>query len=118
MSTLYSAFTFIIARASLAEERIFLDEQIRFSSKNNHSMYVIPLLYRLSSATTNHLSIIRLYHAFQHVITKHNILRTALYLDTNGNIMQHCLDATVSNNDIKAYGFSIINLVEDDRQYR
>ena len=29
--------------------------------------------------------------------------------------MQHCLDETVSDNDINANGFSIINLIEDDR---
>ena len=76
-------------------------------------MYVIPLLYRISS-TTNHISISRLCHAFQAVITKHNILRTALYLDTNGTIMQHCLDANVIINDIKTYGFSVINLHHDN----
>ena len=81
---LYILFYFlIIAPASFAQERIFLDEQIRFSSKNNNIMYVIPLLYRLSSTSTNHLSISRIHQAFHAVVTKHNILRTALYLDTN-----------------------------------
>jgi hypothetical protein len=80
-------------------------------------MYVIPLLYCLSSSTrTNHPSILRLYHAFQHVIKRHSILRTALYLDTNGNIIQHYLDTDVNNNnDMNRSQFSIINLLNDNR---
>jgi hypothetical protein len=54
----------------------------------------------------------------QAVITRHNILRTALYFDTNGTIIQHCLDRSITHNDIKLYGFSVLNLrhdVEDDK---
>jgi hypothetical protein len=73
-------------------------------------MYLIPHLYRITSST-NHLSISRLCHAFQAVITRHKILRTALYLDTNGTIMQHCLDSNVTDDDdMKSVGFSVINL--------
>ncbi|CAF4058212.1 unnamed protein product, partial [Adineta steineri] len=115
----WSPLHLVLARASFAQERIFLDEQIRFSSnktiKNN--MYVIPLLYRISSIN-NHVSITRLYHAFQSVITKHQILRTALYLDTNGNIIQHCLDANIIlNDDMKSYGLTIVNIHNDDRHH-
>ncbi|CAF4252816.1 unnamed protein product, partial [Adineta steineri] len=76
------------SRASFAQERIYLDEQIRFSSTNNNTnIYVIPLIYRISSMN-DHISISRLQHAFQSIIRKHQILRTALYLDTNGTIIQ------------------------------
>src|SRR5579862_7408961 len=86
-------FSYILARASFAQERIFLDEQIRFSSKTNNIMYVIPLIYRISSSSKdNHISITRLHRAFQSVIVKHSILRTALYLDTNGTIIQYCFN--------------------------
>jgi hypothetical protein len=79
-------------------------------------MYVIPLLYRLSSATpTNGISITRLHQALHTVVTKHNILRTALYLDTTSTLIQHCLDATVIDDHTKAYGFSVINLHNNDR---
>ncbi|CAF1398994.1 unnamed protein product [Adineta steineri] len=83
-----------------------------------NNMYVIPLLYRISSIN-DHVSITRLYHAFQSAITKHNILRTALYIDdTNGNIVQHCLDANIIPNDnMKLNGFTIINLHNDDRRH-
>ncbi|CAF4441944.1 unnamed protein product, partial [Adineta steineri] len=60
----------------------------------------------------------RLHHAFQSVITKHNILRTALYLDTNSDIIQHCLDTNIIFNDnMKSYGLTIVNLHNDDRRY-
>ena len=66
------------------------------------------------TSSTNHVSISRLCRALQAVITRHNILRTALYLDNNGTIMQHCLDMNIINNDMKSYGFSVINLRHDD----
>jgi hypothetical protein len=91
-----------------------LDEKIRFSSeKDNKNMYVIPFLYRIST-TSNHVSLSRLYHAFQSVITKHSVLRTALYFDTDGTIIQECLDPSAIIDDIKAYGFSVRNLPDDD----
>ncbi len=77
-------------------------------------MYVIPILYRLTS-TANHMSIARLHHAFKAVITRHNTLRTALYLDTNGNIIQRCLDSNTFFDGMKSYGFSVVNLLNDDR---
>ncbi|CAF4185302.1 unnamed protein product, partial [Adineta steineri] len=108
------------ARASFAQERIYLDEQIRFSSNKTtmNNMYVIPLLYRISSMN-GHISITRLHHAFQSVITKHNILRTALYIDdTNGTIIQHSLDAhIILNDDMKSCGLTIINVHNDDYRH-
>ncbi|CAF1255694.1 unnamed protein product [Adineta steineri] len=109
----------IQARASFAQERIYLDEQIRFSSKTTmNNMYVIPLLYHISSMN-DHVSITQLQHAFQSVITKHNILRTALFIDdTNGNIIQHCLDAKiVLNDEIKSNGLTFVNIHNDDRRH-
>jgi aryl carrier-like protein len=111
LSTIFCLF--LVARASFAQERIFLDEQIRFASKNNNIMYLIPQLYRVTS-TTNHVSISRLCRALQTVITRHHTLRTALFLDTNATITQHYLDSTVIDDDIKPHGFSVINLPHGD----
>ncbi|CAF4130154.1 unnamed protein product, partial [Adineta steineri] len=116
----WSSLHLTLARASFAQERIYLDEQIRFSSNKTtiNNMYVIPLLYRISSMN-DHISITRLHHAFQSVIIKHNILRTALYIDdTNGNIIQHCLDANIilNDDDMKSYGLTIVNIYNDDRR--
>jgi hypothetical protein len=99
----------IVGPASFAQERIFLDEQIRFASKNNNVIYLIPQFYRITS-TTDHVSISRLLHALEAVIARHNILQTALYLGTSGTMIQRCLDTTVTNEDMKSYGFSISNL--------
>ncbi|CAF3939626.1 unnamed protein product, partial [Adineta steineri] len=116
----WSSLHLIQARASFAQERIYLDEQIRFSSNETtmNNMYVIPLLYRISSIN-HHISITRLYNAFQSVITKHNILRTALYIDDiSGNIMQHCLDTHIILNDnMKSYGLIVVNLHNDGRRH-
>ncbi|CAF1337734.1 unnamed protein product [Adineta steineri] len=107
-------------RASFAQERIYLDEQIRFSSNKTtmNNMYVIPLLYRISSMN-DHVSITRLHHAFESVITKHSILRTALYIDnTNGNIIQHCLDADIILNDhMKSYGLTSISMYNEGHHH-
>lgn len=72
-------------------------------------MYIVPLLYRISSST-KYISIIRLHQALQAVIIKHSTLRTTLYLDLNGIIMQHCIDAHVITDQMKPYRFSIVNL--------
>ncbi|CAF1034858.1 unnamed protein product [Adineta steineri] len=117
----WSSLHLIQARVSFAQERIYLDEQIRFSSNKTtmKNMYVIPLLYRIASMN-DHILITRLHHAFQSIITKHNILRTALYLDdTNSKIMQYCLDTNTLLNDdhMKSYGLTIVNLHNDDHRH-
>ncbi|CAF1567784.1 unnamed protein product, partial [Adineta steineri] len=113
----WSSLHIMKAKASFAQERIFLDEQIRFASTDNNTnnMYVIPLIYRISSMN-DHISISRLQHAFQSIITKHQILRTILYLDTNGTIVQHYLDVNVIINDKTSSRFSIINLSDEEHE--
>ncbi|CAF4143597.1 unnamed protein product [Adineta steineri] len=113
----WSSLHLIQTRASFAQERIFLDERIRFSSNKTtmNNMYVIPLIYRISSMN-DHISVSRLQHAFQSIIIKHQILRTALYLDTNGTIIQHCLDTDVIINDKKSFRFWTINLSDEEHE--
>ncbi|CAF4141952.1 unnamed protein product, partial [Adineta steineri] len=112
----WSSLHIMKAKASFAQERIFLDEQIRFASTdNNTNMYVIPLIYRVSSMN-DYISISRLQHAFQSIISKYNILRTAVSLDTNGTIIQHCLDINGIINDKKSYRFSIISLPDEEHE--
>ncbi|CAF4095456.1 unnamed protein product, partial [Adineta steineri] len=114
----WSSLYIIQARASFAQERIYLDEQIRFSTKKTtmNNMYVISFLYRVSSMN-DHISITRLHHAFQSVIAKHNTLRTALFVDTNGHIMQHCLDANIILEDhSKSRELTVVNIRNGDRR--
>ncbi|CAF1627454.1 unnamed protein product [Adineta ricciae] len=105
----WSPLHLVEARASFAQERIFLDEQIRFSTKNDYTMYVIPMLYRISSST-NPLSVSRLCRAFHSVLIKHNVLRTALYVNADGIVVQRCLDTNIITDDTKPFGFSVINV--------
>ncbi|CAF1400412.1 unnamed protein product [Adineta steineri] len=100
------------ARASFAQERIFLDEQIRFPSKHHNFMYVNPSVYRIFT-TNNHLSIDRLHRALHTVVAKHRVLRTGFYLDINGMIIQYCLDINATINDQEPYGFSVVNINSD-----
>ncbi|CAF1539062.1 unnamed protein product [Adineta steineri] len=113
----WSSLHIMKARASFPQERIFLDEQIRFSSTHNNTnnMYLIPLIYRISSMN-DHISISRVQHAFQSIIKRHQILRTALSLDTNGTIIQHSLDANAIISDKKSSRFSIINLLDQEHE--
>ncbi|CAF0774911.1 unnamed protein product [Adineta steineri] len=84
----------LISPALYAQARIWLDERIRFDSKNPQvAIYNMPFLHRLSSGGT--LSISKLRQALQHVLIKHSALRTSLYFDTNKNIlMQKIIDHT------------------------
>ncbi|CAF4042173.1 unnamed protein product, partial [Adineta steineri] len=101
------------ALVSYAQERIFLDDQIRFSSThNNTNMYVIPLIYQISSMNGS-ISISQLKRAFEFTISKHSILRTALYLDTNGVIMQ---DASLLSNAFETHTFSVINISNEEHE--
>ncbi|CAF1642370.1 unnamed protein product, partial [Adineta ricciae] len=76
-------------RLSFAQERIFLDEQVRLMSKDKN-VYAVPLVYRLSCALSR-LSISRLRRALHSLITKHSILRTKISTDTNGDLIQTVL---------------------------
>ena len=92
---------FLPARASFAQQRIFLDEQIRFASQDHRNIYLIPLIFRIASSN-EHLSISRLCHVLRAMMHKHHILRTALTFDSDGMIMQHCVDISDIANDTTA----------------
>lgn len=102
-------FRSILGRATFAQERVFVDELVRFPSKAHNIMYVIPLVYQILS-TTKYLSTARLHRALHAVVRKHGILRTALYLDTNHTIVQECVDINATITDHDPYGFSLIHL--------
>ncbi|CAF3360523.1 unnamed protein product [Rotaria sp. Silwood2] len=95
-------------QVSFAQERIFLDEQIRFAS-NGNQMYNIPLVYRISSSGKS-LSILRLQRALQAIVMKHSILRTALLLHTNGIVMQSVTEIdSLDINYQESFGFTILD---------
>ena len=100
---------FVLAEASFAQYRIYLDEQIRFECSNEKSIaiYNLPFLYRLSERS---LSIESLRRSLRQITEKHSILRTCLRFDTiNGNLIQY-----VRNNDIQDWFGLDVSVIEDD----
>ncbi|CAF4020601.1 unnamed protein product, partial [Adineta steineri] len=69
--------------ASFAQERIFLDEQIRFSNK--HIFYNNFVALRVTEGV---LSKSRVLQALQLVLRKHEILRTSLVFNSDDNTLQ------------------------------
>ncbi|CAF4666490.1 unnamed protein product [Rotaria socialis] len=68
------------AEASHAQQRIFLDQLVRFS--DDTALYNVPLIYRVQSDNNiGGISFDRLRRAINSVIVKHVILRTSLHLD-------------------------------------
>ena len=94
----------VIAPASSAQARIWLDERIRFDpDKPQVAIYNMPFLYRLSPRQT--FSITQLQQALHQVIMKHQSLRTSLIFDKDKNIlMQRIIDL----NDIDNISFTFI----------
>ena len=83
-------FFLCLGQASFAQERIFLDEQVRFHSQNEQ-IYGIRMAYRVSSASKP-LSIQRLQQAMKSLVNKHAIFRTKLFVDSGGVITQLLCD--------------------------
>ncbi|CAF4427245.1 unnamed protein product, partial [Adineta steineri] len=74
------------AIASFAQERIFLDEQVRFSS----DIAVYNELFTLQIVQGS-LSFNRLLQAFRFVLNKHKILRTSLMFDNDNSSLKQCI---------------------------
>ncbi len=101
MSTLMSnLFLILVAPASFAQTRIWVDERIRFRpDKPLVAIYNMPFLYRLSPTHT--LSIKQLRQALQLLVTKHLSLRTALIFDKEKNLlMQQIIDLNNGNKQL------------------
>ncbi|CAF0983464.1 unnamed protein product [Adineta steineri] len=75
--------------ASFAQERIFLDEQVRFSSD-------IAIYNELSTlqVVQGSLSFNRLLQAFRYVLNKHKVLRTSLILNNDNSSLKQCITDT------------------------
>ncbi|CAF4306541.1 unnamed protein product, partial [Adineta steineri] len=72
--------------ASFAQERIFLDEQVRFSS----DIAVYNELFTLQ-VIQGSLSFNRLLQAFRYVLNEHRILRTSLMFNNDDGILRQCI---------------------------
>ncbi|CAF4269670.1 unnamed protein product, partial [Adineta steineri] len=72
--------------ASFAQERIFLDEQVRFSS--NIAIYNELITLQVVQGS---LSFNRLLQAFRNVLNKHKILRTSLIFNNDNSSLKQCI---------------------------
>jgi hypothetical protein len=72
--------------ASFAQERIFLDEQVRFSS--NVAIYNELSVLRVVQGS---LSVHHLLQTLQYVLQKHTILRTSLIFNNTDSTLQQCI---------------------------
>ena len=72
--------------ASFAQERIFLDEQVRFS--NEIAIYNELNVLRVVKGS---LSINRLLIALRFVLKKHAILRTSLIFNNDDGTLKQCI---------------------------
>ncbi|CAF4064639.1 unnamed protein product, partial [Adineta steineri] len=72
--------------ASFAQERIFLDEQVRFSSD-------VAVYNEMSTlqVVQGSLSLNRLLQSFRFVLNKHKILRTSLMFNNDDGILRQCI---------------------------
>jgi len=74
--------------ASFAQQRIILDEQIRF--KNNVAVYNELIVFRICKGR---LLLTRLQRAFTSVLTKHKVLRTSIvFNDNDGTFIQRIIN--------------------------
>ena len=90
--------------ASFAQERIFLDEQIRFTSKV--AIYNELNVLRLVHGS---LSMDRLLQALRLVLSKHKILLTSLVFNNESGILQQCI-----TNNYQTFTFSETQTFEND----
>jgi polyketide synthase PksM len=90
----------VIAPASFAQARIWLDERIHFDSmKPQMPSYNMPFLYYLYPQHT--LLIKQLRQALQLIVTKHQSLHTSLIFNAEKNLlMQRVFDQKDSNENI------------------
>jgi NRPS condensation-like uncharacterized protein len=112
----------VLAPASYAQTRIWLDERIPFDpDKPSIAIYNMPFLYQLDTEHT--LSIKQLRHALQLIVTKHLSLRTSLIFDTENNrLMQRVIDSNDSDKRLFAFTEStfdtdeqIANMIYDEK---
>jgi hypothetical protein len=91
------------------QERVILDERIHLSLKDDEMVDIIPMVYRISSVDRS-VSISRIRRALQAVVAKHSVLRTAIYLDTDGRLMQHCVNTDGIYDGQEHFGFTMCEL--------
>ncbi|CAF1468752.1 unnamed protein product, partial [Adineta steineri] len=108
---LWSTLNISQAEASYGQQRIFVDQTIRFS--NETSVYNIPLVYRIiSNSNSQQITTDRLRQAIDAIIAKHAILRTSLDWNIDTNVLVQYIQQLNYRNQ---YEF-VISYVENDEE--
>ncbi|UJR06881.1 hypothetical protein I4U23_011170 [Adineta vaga] len=94
----------IVAPASYAQARIWLDEQMRFDPDHPQvAIYNMPFVYHFSPNNT--ISIKQLQHALYLTVNKHLSLHTAFIFDKNKNILMQRI-VEINNNHMTLFTFT------------
>ncbi|CAF4238329.1 unnamed protein product, partial [Adineta steineri] len=103
----------VIAPASFAQARIWLDERIRFDrGKPQIVIYNTPFVYRLQPGYT--LSVKQLHQALHLTVNKHPSLHTSLHFDIEKNLL---MQRVITHEDKTNNLFSVIETTyETDEQ--
>ncbi|CAF4040459.1 unnamed protein product [Adineta steineri] len=97
----------ILAPASYAQARTWLDQTIRFDpEKPPEAVYNMPFVYRIQSNHT--LSITQLRHALHLIVNKHSSLHTSLHFDIEKNLLMQ----RVTNHEYKNNNNNIVSIIE------
>ena len=108
--TVWKSLNVNVGAASHAQQRLWLDEQLRFDG-SVAGLYTIPLVFRVS---TGNVSLKRLASAMRGVIARHGVLRTTLSMPDNdsGELIQvvHApTSPTPSTTSDSRLGFSTVS---------
>ncbi|CAF1373390.1 unnamed protein product, partial [Didymodactylos carnosus] len=100
------------AAASSAQERIWIDEQVRFDSNNPLAIYNIPIVLKVIEGT---VSVSRLRNALLAMICKHSILRTKLIYSPEEKCLKQYIKPTPDefltpkHDDYYSFEMSVLN---------
>ena len=104
-SVKWSALGQTVGLASRAQQRIFLDSQIRFEQQGSaaSSIYNIPMFFRLDGDMA--LDLDKLSTCLSELVHRHQSLRTALEMDGKGDqgLVQRVLPWSVSENRVQVW---------------
>ncbi|CAF4277277.1 unnamed protein product, partial [Adineta steineri] len=108
---LWSTLNICQAEASYGQQRIFVDQTIRFS--NETSVYNVPLVYRIiSNSNSQQITIDRLRQAIDAIIAKHAILRTSLDWNIDTNVLVQSIQQFNYRNQFEF----VISYAENDEE--
>ncbi|UJR17611.1 hypothetical protein I4U23_004507 [Adineta vaga] len=111
-SVCWKTLNIIEGEASYAQERIWLDEQMRFSKEdenNRLAIYNMPYLYKIRKDHGKEISIDYLRRSLEFLLEKHSVLRTALIYSSKDNCLKQRIQPLTST----CYIFEMTTIVDD-----